>query len=294
METLAGLEERVSRGEPIDDRSARLLVETPDLIAVGALGDAVRRRMHGTRTTFVRVLDVHVEAPPAALPARMSAGEIRIVGTPSSLGAAIAAVKAASAVAGGIPVTGFSLADVRALGGPSLASACTALANAGLWGLAEVALDGASDLAEAVVEARKAGLAAARLTVRTLAADDRMDAAVRARDLQDAVGGFRVFAPLAREVSISTPTTGYDDVKQIALARVVAANIASIQVDWPLYGPKLAQFALTVGADDVDGVAAVDPGILGTRRSPIEEIRGNIRAAALEPVERNGRFETIG
>ena len=109
----------------------------------------------------------------------------------------------------------------------------------------------------------------------------------RARDLQNALGGFRVFAPLPRTMSISAPSTGYDDVKQIALARLFAANIESIQVDWPLYGPKLAQFALTIGADDVDGVAASDPGVLGTRRSPIEEIRGNIRSAALEPVERN-------
>jgi aminodeoxyfutalosine synthase len=83
-------------------------------------------------------------------------------------------------------------------------------------------------------------------------------------------------------------------VKQIALARVITENIESIQVDWSLYGPKLAQFALTTGANDVDGVAAVDSGILGTRRSPIEEIRGNIRSAALDPVERNGRFEVIG
>ena len=59
-------------------------------------------------------------------------------------------------------------------------------------------------------------------------------------------------------------------------------------MDWALYGPKLAQVALTIGADDVDGVAAVDPGTLGARRSPLEEIRGNIRAAGLEPVERNG------
>jgi aminodeoxyfutalosine synthase len=116
----------------------------------------------------------------------------------------------------------------------------------------------------------------------------------RARDLQKAVGGFHAFAPLPRSLSIETPSTGYDDVKQIALARVIAENIESIQVDWSLYGPKLAQFALTTGANDVDGVAAVDPGILGTRRSPIEEIRGNIRAAALDPVERNGRFEVIG
>jgi hypothetical protein len=43
----------------------------------------------------------------------------------------------------------------------------------------------------------------------------------------------------------------------------------------------------------VDGIAAVDSGVLGTRRSPIEEIRGNIRAAALDPVERDGLFELM-
>ena len=102
----------------------------------------------------------------------------------------------------------------------------------------------------------------------------RIASVERARDLQAAVGGFRAFAPLPRTMSVATPTTGYDDVKQVALARMVVNNIDSIQVDWPLYGPKLAQVALTVGADDVDGIAAVDPGVLGTRRSPIEEIQG--------------------
>ena len=95
-------------------------------------------------------------------------------------------------------------------------------------------------------------------------------------------------------MSVTTPTTGYDDLKQISLARLLVSNIDSIQVDWPLYGPKLAQVALTVGADDIDGVAAVDPGVLGTRRSPIEEIKGNIRAAGLEAAERDGRFRLLG
>jgi aminodeoxyfutalosine synthase len=113
----------------------------------------------------------------------------------------------------------------------------------------------------------------------------------KARRLQDQTGGFIAFAPLPRGVPVTQPTTGYDDVKQIALARLLAGNIPSIQVDWPLYGPKLAQVALTMGADDVDGIEAVDPGVLGTRRSPIEEIKGNIRAAFLDPAERDGRFE---
>ena len=147
-----------------------------------------------------------------------------------------------------------------------------------------------SQPATAVRAARDAGLGVWRLTVQKLADNARIATVERARDLQAAVGGFRAFAPLPRTVSVTEPTTGYDDVKLVALARVVVTNIDSIQVDWPIYGPKLAQVALTVGADDVDGIAAVDPGVLGTRRSPIEEIKGNIRAAALEAVERDGRF----
>ena len=68
-------------------------------------------------------------------------------------------------------------------------------------------------------------------------------------------------------------------------------NIPSIQVDWTLYGPKLAQVALTVGADDVDAVSPADDAGTGPRRAPLEEIRRNIRAAGLEPIERDGRFD---
>jgi len=292
---IAGLGERVSRGDGLDENDARLILDCKDLIAVGVAADTVRRRLHGARTTFVRVFEVHVDAPPAALPPRVSAGEFRIVGRPSSADAAVAAVGAAAAIAGGVPVTGFSLVDLQSLApGTSLGAFCTALRRAGLGAVAELPVDLFDDVGAAVESARAAGLAVLRLTVQTLADDDRIAVVARARDLQNALGGFRVFAPLPRTMSISTPSTGYDDVKQIALARLLAANIESIQVDWPLYGPKLAQFALTIGANDVDGVAALDPGVLGTRRSPIEEIRGNIRSAALEPVERNARYEVIG
>jgi aminodeoxyfutalosine synthase len=80
-------------------------------------------------------------------------------------------------------------------------------------------------------------------------------------------------------------------VKRVALARIVCETVPSIQVDWTLYGPKLAQVALTMGADDVDGVSADDEASQGRRRAPLEEIRRNIRAAGFEPVERTGRFD---
>jgi hypothetical protein len=271
------------------------ILATHDLIAVGVQGDDVRRRMHGARTTFVRVFEIHVDAPLASLPAGLAAGECRIVGRPASAQAAAEAVANAAPLVSGVPLTGFSLADLQALAPDpdGLASLCSRLHDAGLDAIADVPLDLLDQPASAVRAARDAGLGVWRLTVHELSDHARLTTVERARDLQAAVGGFRAFAPLPRTMSVATPTTGYDDVKQIALARVVVTNIDSIQVDWPLYGPKLAQVGLTVGADDVDGVAAVDPGILGTRRSPLEEIKGNIRAAALEAAERDGRFRLL-
>ncbi len=49
-----------------------------------------------------------------------------------------------------------------------------------------------------------------------------------------------------------------------------------------------------MGADDVDGNAAAAEGGLGIRRSPLEEIKSNIRAAGQQPVERDGRFGVLG
>jgi aminodeoxyfutalosine synthase len=281
--------------EMISEVEAQAILDGRDLIAIGVRGDEVRRRLHGAKTTFVRVFEIHVEAPPCALPPRTSAGEFRIVGTPKSVDAAIGSIRAALALAGGVPLTGFSLADLLSLeGAASLADACRALHDAGLEAVAEAPIDVLPDPAAAIAAARAAGLEVARLTVHLLGPDNRVAILMRARDLQRAVGGIRAFAPLPRAMSATAPSTGYDDVKQVALARLAVDNIESIQVDWALYGPKLAQFALTIGADDVDNVSAVDPGTFGTRRSPLEEIRGNIRSAALEAVERNGRYEAMG
>lgn len=289
--TLQRLAERVSRGGAIGLEDAPVVAASHDLIAIGMMADDLRRRLHGRAATFVRVFEVHLEAIPAALPAGASAGEIRLVGDPRSLEAACEAVAAARRLAGDRPVSGFSLADLAALAG-STADAYVRLREAGLERVSFVAVDEAGPGATQIAAARNAGLAVDRLVVIEPPADI-VDPIRAALDLQQAAGGFRAFAPLPRAISVSSPTTGYDDVKSVALARLLLADVPSIQVDWPLYGPKLAQVALTVGADDVDGVEAVESGLLGARRSALEEIRGNIGAAGLEPVERNGRYERV-
>lgn len=289
MTSFDALAHRVSSGETVTDDDARLLLGSHDLIAIGMMGDEVRRRMHDRRTTFVRVLEIHVDAVPALLPPGVAPGEMRLVGDPGSTARARSAVQAARRLAADIPLTGFSLADLAAWGGAA-SEICAVLRDAGLDAIAEVPIDRLADGAAVVATARAAGVRVLRLTVEDGTGDGAIALVTRAAALQRAVGGFEAFAPLPRHVPAGAPTTGYDDVKLVALARLMATGIPSIQVDWAIYGPKLAQVALTVGADDVDGVAA-DGGTLGPRRSPIEEIKNNILAAGLEPVERNGLFD---
>src|SRR5207244_171741 len=106
-----------------------------------------------------------------------------------------------------------------------------------------------------IEEVNIAGLSLARLTIHQHSGTDTVPRLKQVAALQEAVAVVRVFAPLARKLNPSVPTTGYDDVKQVALARLYVDNVPSIQVDWSLYGPKLAQVALTVGADDIDAVS---------------------------------------
>jgi aminodeoxyfutalosine synthase len=271
---------------------AQAILADRNLLSVGARGDEERRRRHGRKTTFVRVFEVHTDAIPSALPASASAGEIRVTGKPQSVASAIASIKAARALAGSTPFSAYTLADLLELAGGATASLTDLLARLAAAGLAIVAdapLDLLPDAAAAIRAARDAGVQVPRLTVHQPSAGEALQLVALAREIQASVGGVRAFAPLPRVSSVAQPSTGYDDVKQIAVARLMADNIDSIQVDWAIYGPKLAQVALTMGADDVDAVSALE-GDLGRRRSPIEEIRGNIVAAGLEPSERDGSW----
>jgi aminodeoxyfutalosine synthase len=284
VSTLAAVSERLAQGEKLQPADAEIVLGSHDLVAIGMMADEIRRQRHGLETTFVRVFEAHVDAVPATLPANVSAGEFRLTGRPASVAAAVGAVAAMRRLAGTAPLFGYSLADLERLGVPDTYGQ---LSGAGLDGIAELPLDLLADPGP-VRAARNAGLRVLRVTVDAAPADllDLLDAL---KTLSDEVGGFQAFAPLPRRLSVTAPTTGYEDVKCVALSRMLL-DIPSIQVDWPLYGPKLAQVGLIVGADDIDGVLASEPGVLGPRRTALEEVCGNIRAAGLEPVERDGRF----
>jgi len=269
------------------------LAASHDIIAIGMQADETRRRLHGTTTTFVRVADVKADgdAPIAVPPA---AGEIRIVGPLVSRAAAVARVRHVVSAGRGVAVSGFSLADLEALAareGVSLRALLEELRAAGLELVAEAPFDRLADARRSIEEVNIAGLSLARLTVHQSPSVDPLPLMEAVAALQQTVAVVRAFAPLPRRVNPAAPTTGYDDLKRVALARLIVQNVPSIQVDWSLYGPKLAQVALTMGADDLDAVRADDDDSLGARRAPLEEVHRNIRAAGYEPAERTGRFD---
>ncbi len=291
---LAAVLDKVEAGDALDDGEWRALTSGHDLIALGMAADTARRRRHGDRTTFVQVAAVPVDAPALADPVAADAGELRLTGRPETSSAAVAAVRALAARSGGAPVTGFAYSDLDALCGRDaarLGDLLSELREAGLARLTSLAAD-APDPETVVGVLRASGLAVSSLTLGGATGDGAWPILQRVRSW-DGVGGIcRALAPLP-PVEPSPPATGYGDLRQVALARLLVDNIDSIQVDWSRYGPKLAQVALTFGADDVDAVPAVASHDQGWRRSPREEIRRNITAAGFVPVPRNGRFEAL-
>lgn len=288
--------ERVTSGERLSAGELQELVTEPDILPLGMLADALHRRMHGPRVTYLRVASCPFDSsfanavPPAAR-------EVRITGTPETLSVALSAVESARAVAGERTLSGFTWTDVRRLAtgeNGRVRSVLDRLRSTGLDELASVSLDDTPDVAQVIERLMKAGFQKVRLTVEKAATANRLSMWLRAAELQEQFGCIQAVNPLPMTLNAFRPTTGYDDVKMVAAARLAAPNIPSVQVDWSRYGPKLAQVALTFGADDVDGVSGSDEAPEGRRRAALEEIRRNIEAAGFEPVERDGRFATIG
>lgn len=271
------------------------LAASHDIISLGIAADEARRARHGAKTTFVRVADVDA-APGSAIAVPPAAGEVRIIGAAASKAAALQRVSDVVAAALGKPVSGYSLADLEALAAQervTLRDLLEQLRAAGLELVAEAPFDRLRDPKRSIEEVNIAGLRLARLTIHQLPTNDIESLYKQIAALQYDVAVIPVFAPLPRALNPAIPTTGFDDVKRVALARLFLEQIPSIQVDWSLYGSKLSQVALTVGANDVDAVSPLDDLSEGRRRAPLEEIRRNIRAAGLDPIERDGRFDLL-
>jgi aminodeoxyfutalosine synthase len=285
--------ERVTAGDRLSSDEITTLWKAPDILPLGMLADALRRRLRGNQVTYVRVASSPFDQSFAdAVP--LAAREVRITGTPPTLEVAVTAVRSAKAVAGDRTVSGFSWNDLEQIASSSGAPVSDVLAKlraAGLDALAALPLDTIADAVVGTLAA--AGFSQLRLTVDSASAQERRALVDRAAALQETHRCIYALNPLPAVLKAFRPTTGYDDVKAVAMARLAAPNIPTIQVDWSRYGPKLAQVALTFGADDLDAVTASEDAPDGRRRAPIEEVRRNIEAAGFIPAERDGRFTLL-
>ncbi len=133
--------------------------------------------------------------------------------------------------------------------------------------------------------------------------EERLEHLDALRRAQDETGGFLAFIPLAfhpknTELAHLSNTTGVDDLKNMAVARLMLDNFPHIKAYWVMLGPKLAQIALSFGADDMDGTVKEEV-ITHMAGAETEQAIGSetlirlIREAGRIPVERDTLYNCI-
>jgi aminodeoxyfutalosine synthase len=133
--------------------------------------------------------------------------------------------------------------------------------------------------------------------------EERVDHLVLLREAQDETQGFVAFIPLAFHPD-NTPLahipkpTGYDDLRNIAVSRLVLDNFEHIKAYWVMLSTSMAQIALRFGANDMDGTVVEekiyhDAGARTAEFTPRGELERLIRAAGRVPVERDTLYNPI-
>ena len=134
--------------------------------------------------------------------------------------------------------------------------------------------------------------------------EERVEHLARLRELQAETGGFKCFVPLAfhpeeNELEEYGWTQGIDDLKTIAVSRLMLDNIDHIKAYWISYGIKLAQLGLHFGADDIDGTVNNeqqiyrDAGSKTDQSTPAEQLRRAIEEAGFVPTRRNLLYKVM-
>jgi aminodeoxyfutalosine synthase len=132
---------------------------------------------------------------------------------------------------------------------------------------------------------------------------DRVDHLRQLRELQDETHGFTAFIPLAyqpenNDIPVSTPPTGFDSLRTIAISRIYLDNFDHLTAYWVGLGLKLAQVALSYGADDIHGTIIEEhifhmAGATSPQSQSEAAMIKAIREAGRTPVQRNTFYEPI-
>ena len=132
---------------------------------------------------------------------------------------------------------------------------------------------------------------------------DRVDHLLRLRALQDDTRGFQAFIPLAFHPANTAlahlpGTSGMEDLRNIAVARLMLDNIPHIKAYWVMMTPEVAQIALRFGADDMDGTVIEeriyhDAGATTAQGLRRQQLLRLIREAGRDPQERDTLYRPV-
>ncbi len=125
----------------------------------------------------------------------------------------------------------------------------------------------------------------------------------RLRQLQDKTNGFMVFIPLAVQpksinADLRRRTSAFDDMRTLAISRLMLDNFDHIKAYWINIGFQLTQMALTFGSDDIHGTLIEErishsAGALTSQGLTREELVHLIKGANKKPIERDTFYNII-
>jgi aminodeoxyfutalosine synthase len=131
----------------------------------------------------------------------------------------------------------------------------------------------------------------------------RIDHLCQLRELQDETGGFQTFIPLAfhpdnTKLSDIRKPSGSMDLRTVALSRIMLDNFDHIKAYWIMLGEKIAQVALSFGADDLDGTVVHeliyhDAGAATPEGLTVDALHRMIRETGRIPVERDTLYRRV-
>lgn len=138
--------------------------------------------------------------------------------------------------------------------------------------------------------------------------EDRVEHLTMLRDLQDETGGFLAFIPLAYHPDDNelgktlgrqgTSTTGFDDLRNLAVGRLYLDNFSHIKSHWIMVSTALTQIALAFGVNDIEGTVVREKiyhavGAQTQQGMSLDELLRLIRGAKKQPAERDSFYRVI-
>jgi len=359
---LQPIAEKLAAGQRLDDADGLTLYQTPDLLGVGALADAVNRAKHGNVVTFAANQHINptnvcilrktcVFCGYARLPKEEGAYRYTLEQVLAEAEPARNGLTKEFHIVGGLDMkagleyyttmfralkrefphvhikalTAVEIAHIARIEKMSWEDVLVALRDAGLDTMPGGGAETFSAAVREQIADKKLGGAeyidvhrtAHRLGIRTNCTmlyghvetlADRVAHLRMLRDLQDDTRGFLAYIPLAYHPDdnelgvhlnrIGLATTGFDDLRMLAVGRLYLDNIQHIKTHWIMVTPFLSQTSLSFGVNDMEGTVVREKiyhavGAHTPQAMTLAEILKLIRGAKKIPAERDSFYNIL-